>query len=140
MNWGKGIVAILAIFVAFIVILCIYMVSSPTDDFDHQYYEKGLNFNHDYNRELQVTKDHAQPSIQVGDNLIRFIFTQPVKGTIVALRPSSNAADKSLALNSGSGTEVDIPIEHFATGRWQLEFEWVSNNKAYLYHQEIYKK
>jgi hypothetical protein len=140
MNWGKGIVAVLAIFVAFIVILCVYMVASPTDDFDHQYYEKGLNFNHDYNRELQVTKDHAQPLIQVGDKLIRFIFTRPVKGTIKFMRPSSNAPDKVYPLNSDNGKEVDIPIEPFAAGRWQLEFEWVSNNNAYLYHQEIYIK
>ncbi len=66
MNWGKGIIAGMIIFVLFIAGMCIYMFTSPQDDFDQQYYEKGLTFNHDYDREQQVTKDHAEPLIATG--------------------------------------------------------------------------
>jgi len=139
MNWGKGIITGMAIFVVFIVGMCIYMLASPTDDFDHRYYEKGLTFNHDYDREQQVVKDHAKPEIQISDGYIRVTFVQPAKGSVKFLRPSSTASDKLYTLDS-NGTETDIPLGSLARGKWQLVFEWTSNNKAYLYQQEIYIK
>ncbi|MGZ3763810.1 MAG: FixH family protein [Mucilaginibacter sp.] len=140
MNWGKGIIIGMAVFVLFIVGMCIYMVASPTDDFDHQYYEKGLSFNHDYDREEQVTKDHAEPIIRLNNQNIDLKFVQPVKGTVTFMRPSSTVSDKVYALNSGNNNEIDIPIEPLAAGKWQLVFEWTSNNKAYLYQQEVFVK
>ncbi len=138
MNWGKGIVFGMAAFVIFIVGMCIYMVSSPTDSFDHEYYEKGLDFDHDYNREQQVVKDHAQPSIlQVGDTKMEFTFAEPAKGTIKFMRPSSASSDKIYEINSA---KADIPLASLAAGEWQLVFEWTSNKKAYLYQKEIYIK
>jgi hypothetical protein len=137
MNWGKGIIAVLATFMLFIGGMCVYMFLSPADDFDHQYYEKGLSFNHDYDREKQVELDHAQPLIQLTAHQIKFTFAQPAKGTIKFMRPSSTSSDKVYPINSN---EVDIPIALFATGKWQLEFEWTSSKKAYLYQQELYIK
>ena len=138
MNWGKGIVFGMAAFVIFIVGMCVYMVLSPTDSFDHEYYEKGLDFDHDYNREQQVAKDHAQPIIQqLGDDKMEFTFAQPAKGTIKFMRPSSSASDKIYQVNS---LQVDIPLASLAAGEWQLVFEWTSNKKAYLYQKEIYIK
>ena len=140
MNWGKGIIIGMAIFVVFIVGMCIYMIASPTDAFDHQYYEKGLSFNQDYNREEQVTKDHAQPQIEIEDHQIKFVFSQPAKGTIKFMRPSSTSKDRVYSINSAKGLASSVPLESFAAGKWQLVFEWTSNHKAYLYQQEIYIK
>ena len=94
MNWGKGIVIGIAIFVIFIVGMCIYMFVSPTDDYDHQYYEKGLTFNHDYDREEQVIKDHAQPLIGLTDRQVILTFGQPAKGKVRFMRPSNATADR----------------------------------------------
>jgi len=137
MNWGKGIVFGMAAFVIFIVGMCVYMVSSPTDSFDHEYYEKGLDFDHDFSREQQVVKDHAQPIIQLGADKIEFTFAQPAKGTIKFMRPSSTSSDKIYQINSA---QAEIPITSLAAGDWQLVFEWTSNKKAYLYQKEIYIK
>lgn len=76
MNWGKATVAILVIFVLFIGGLSYFMFAAPNDDYDHQYYEDGLNFDHDYNREEQVTKDQAQPKVEVDTCCIKLIFPQ----------------------------------------------------------------
>ncbi len=140
MNWGKGIIAGMAIFVLFIVGMGVYMVLSPTDDFDHQYYEKGLNFDYDYNREQQVVKDHAQPKIQIAGGQIKFTFAKPAKGTVKFMRPSSTASDKVYAIDSDNSNEAVFLLEPFAPGKWQLEFEWISDHKAYLYQKEVYIK
>jgi hypothetical protein len=116
------------------------MFMAPADDYDHQYYEKGLAFNHDYDREAQVVKDHARPLIVVVDHLIKFTFSQPVKGRVKFMRPSDNTLDTAFNLNSGTTKEVEFPLNKIITGQWQLELEWQSNRKAYLYHQEVYIK
>jgi hypothetical protein len=73
MNWGKATVLILIVFVLFIGGMSVYMFRSPKDDYDPQYYEDGINFDHDYNRETQVNKDHAQPAIRINTDSIKFI-------------------------------------------------------------------
>jgi hypothetical protein len=140
MNWGKGIVAGMIIFVIFIVGMCIYMFMSPADDFDHQYYEKGLTFNRDYDREEQVTKDHAQPLIALANREAVFTFIQPSKGKVRFMRPSNATADRSYTFDSGNNKTVSVPLGPFAAGKWQLVFEWTSDHKSYLYQQEIYIK
>jgi hypothetical protein len=140
MNWGKGVIAILAVFVLFIVAMSVYMFSAPADEYDHQYYENGLNFDHDYNREALVTKDHAQPVIAIDTCCVKITFPQVVIGQVKFMRPSSDAKDGTYALDNRNGQPIEILTSKMAKGKWQLEFEWKSNHKAYLYHQEIYVK
>jgi hypothetical protein len=131
MNWGKATILILALFVLFISGMSYVMFRSPEDGYDHQYYEKGLNFDHDYNREMQVVKDHAAPVITVGKDSITFIFPQPVEGRVKFTRPASDAADITYPLSK------PLPTAHMRKGKWQLVFEWKSNNEDYLYQHEI---
>ena len=137
MNWGKGIILVLAIFILFISGMSIYMFLAPVDDYDHQYYENGLNFDHDYNRERQVIKDHATPSVRVANQKFFLGFTQPVTGHIKFLRPSDTALDKTFKLE---GKEIEISLKTIPVGQWQLVMAWESNHKAYLYHKEVYIK
>ncbi|SHN14137.1 FixH family protein [Mucilaginibacter sp. OK098] len=137
MNWGKATVLILIAFVLFIGGMSVYMFRSPKDDYDHQYYEDGINFDHDYNREAQVTKDHAEPVIKINADSILVTFSQIVEGKVKLMRPSSDAADKSYLLE---GKVVTIPLSQLIKGKWKLVFEWKSNNKAYLYNTEIFVK
>jgi hypothetical protein len=140
MNWGKATILILVIFVLFISGMSYYMFSSPKDEYDHQYYENGLNFDHDYIREKQVTEDHAAPTIRVGTDSIKFTFPQVIKGEVKFSRPSSDAADVSYPLDSKDPKSLQLAATHLLKGRWQLVFEWKSGNKAYLYQHEIYIK
>lgn len=138
MNWGKGIIAGMIIFMLFILSMCIYMFRMPADEYDHQYYEKGLSFNKDYDREQQVSKDHAQPSIsQVGDHLV-IRFKAPAAGKISLIRPDDKSSDAAYPLQSGENNIVMILLTPIKKGQWQIMLEWESYHKAYLYQQEIY--
>ncbi len=140
MNWGKGIIIGMGLFVLFITAMGVLMFMSPTDDYDHQYYEKGLTFNQDYNHERQVALDHAQPLVEVAGNMIKLTFNAPVKGKINFVRPSDNLMDKSYELDSGTGREIELPISSLNKGQWQLVLDWKSNSKSYLYHKEVFIK
>ncbi len=140
MNWGKATVGILVVFILFISGLSYVMISAPNDRYDHQYYEDGLNFDHDYNREEQVVKDHAQPLIDIDTCCIKLTFPQPIKGEVRMSRPSSDARDTTFVLNNKNGNPFEILTKHLAKGKWALVFDWKSNNKAYLYQREVYIK
>ena len=140
MNWGKAIFWGLAIFVVFIMAMCVYMFAAPVDDYDHEYYEKGLSFNADYDRERQVVTDHAQPDIKVSNKLISFVFSSAIKAKIKFMRPSSNQADRVYIEECNAQNAISLPVTNFAPGPWQLELEWQSKGKQYLYHQEVYVK
>jgi len=125
------------IFILFITAMGVKMFMLPGDDYDHQYYEKGLTFNRDYDREKQVTTDQAAPVIeQVGQNLV-LTFKTPLTGTIRFERPSDQLQDRSFPLQPDADNSVLLPINKLATGKWQLTLNWQHQSKDYLYHQEI---
>jgi hypothetical protein len=140
MNWGKAVIVILLVFVLFISGLSYFMFTAPKDDYDHRYYEKGLTFDGDYSREQQVIKDHAQPIISIAPNSVEFTFPRAMNGQVKLMRPASDAHDLVYPLNSRAGQPVKIPANKLLKGKWLLVFDWKSNDKAYLYQQEVYIK
>ena len=140
MNWGKGIVTGMIIFMLFILGMCVYMFRMPADEYDHQYYEKGLNFDKDLDKERQVVKDNAQPVIKISGKQATIVFTAPAKGTIRFIRPSSQALDKTYPLDTNTGNTAGFAVTELVAGRWKMVLEWSSNNKKYLYEQETYIK
>ncbi len=140
MNWGKGIIGGMVLFMLFIISMCVYMFMIPEDGYDHQYYEKGLNFDKDFNKERQVKLDNARPVIDVFGKTVSITFTRPASGTVKFIRPSNQILDKELKLDSALGKVITVPVQAMATGKWQLVLNWESNHKAYLYQEEIYIK
>jgi len=137
-NWGKGLMIGMSIFMLFIISLAVMIFRQDTDGYDHSYYEKGLDFNADYDREQQVYTDGAKPVVKLNGAMLNIGFTGAVKGRLLFQRPSDEKMDKSVAFQSDPYGRVEIPLTHIARGHWQLIFEWSNNDKQYLYQQEIF--
>ncbi len=140
MNWGKGIITGMVLFMIFILSMCIYMFRMPADEYDHQYYEKGLNFDKDFYKERQVYNDHAQPEINISGKDVTIIFVESAAGTVRFIRPSSEALDKTFQLNTNNGKDTRLSVSSLVAGQWQMVLEWKSSNKSYLYHKELFIK
>ena len=138
MNWGKGIISGMILFMLFIIAMVVYMFTIPADDYDTKYYEKGLAYDKDYKRAEQVIKDKAQPIIEADSCCIEVSFPQTILGQVKLTRPSSNIVDKVIPINNKNGQPVQILTAGMPKGKWQLRFEWTSNNKAYLYQKEVF--
>jgi len=137
MNWGKGIIWGMALFMLFILGMCVHMFRMPADEYDHHYYEKGLNFDQDYNKEKQVATDQARPQIRIGGDSVRIVFRKAAKGNVRFIRPSSEALDKVFPLNTAEGKTAAFTVAALVKGRWRLVLEWNSGQKDYLYEQEV---
>ena len=117
------------------------MFTAPNDEYDHQYYEKGLAFDQDYNRETAVYKDKAVPVITVDREALTLTFSQQVSGGSVSLvRPNDATMDRSFVLGNASGDELSIPLKSIAKGKWQVVFDWQAGKKSYLYQKSVYLK
>ena len=138
LNWGKGLIIGMAMFMLFIIALGVTIFSQKTDDYDHDYYEKGLEFNHDYDREHQVVVDNAKPVLKIDGQILDVTFVAEAKGNVRFIRPSDSKMDKQLKFESNTNGLVNLPLAQFEKGRWQLVFEWNSRGKQYLYQQEIF--
>ena len=138
MNWGKGIIGGMILFMLFIIAMAVYMFTLPEDEYDTKYYEKGLSYDQDYNRAKQVITDKVQPTIEADSCCIEVSFPQTILGQVKLTRPSSGIVDKVIPIDNKNGQPVQILTTNMPKGKYQLRFEWTSNNKAYLYQKEVY--
>ena len=113
------------------------MFRQAPDDFDHQYYEKGLAFDSVYNQEKQVFTDKVQPKIKFDRNNLYVNFIKPANGSIQFQRLADPGLDKLIAFNSDSGNVVNVPLSSFSRGRWDLTLSWRNGDKKYIYQKKI---
>jgi len=138
MHWGKGIFWFLVLFIISMLGLASYIMLQPSDDFDPDYYEKGIHFDRDFSREKRVFADKAEPKISIQKNQISLVFTSRARGKIQFIRPSSHALDRTLAFTLPGPDTLKIGDQFLDRGNWQIILEWNSPKGDYLYHKEVY--
>jgi hypothetical protein len=138
LNWGSGIAIGMTAFMAFIVILGVQMFKDSPGDYDRQYYEKGLAYDSVYVKEKRVITDNAQPRFKITGNVLQVQFAGAAAGKVRFERPSDPDLDKLMPFRSNTANAVAIPVDQFATGQWQVTFDWESNGKKYLYQREMF--
>lgn len=138
MNWGTKLIMGMALFMCFIVGLGILMFNSKTDALvDNDYYEKGLNYNQEYSSKEQVEIDKARPQISLQPGKIIIKFTSPASGNIRVMRLADKKMDKNLPFHTLVENEIFVSTKLLLKGRWKLIINWVSEDKNYLYEEEI---
>lgn len=140
MNWGVKIVIGLGIAMTSIVATGIYMVSQDNDSLeDIHYYEKGLNYDSDYERVENTNRHHAKPTFQLSKDTLLISFTGKTNvGTLLLKRPSDNRLDEQHDIST-SGSQYALPLAHLQTGAWKLRLEWIHEGRRYLEEKDIYK-
>ena len=136
-NWGRGLIIGMSIFMLFIIGLVVAIFSQKPDNYDHSYYEKGLDFDNDYKRGQQVVTDNAKPVLKMEGKTLQLSFKGQAQGKLHFQRPSDEKMDKEIPFKTDSAGRVELPLARFEKGSWQLIFEWNSQEKQYLYQQQI---
>ena len=135
MNWGKGLVIGLVLFMSFITILVVLMFRSAEDSFDKDYYEKGLAYDVEYQQKQQVITDQAEPTISYNDEVLSITFKAADSGQINFKRPSSKKEDKVINFTDN---ELNINRKELLNGEWKIILKWTYNQKNYLYEKSIF--
>ena len=125
-------------FMSFIIVLAVKMINSKTDALvDTDYYEKGLDYDKDYNRKEQVKTDKAAPQINIIDGNIVLIFKDRAEGEIKMVRNSDKKLDKNISVKTDAQHLVRVPLEGLEKGQWRLIISWTTDGKAYLDEREV---
>lgn len=138
LNWGSGIAIGMTAFLIFILILGVQMFMQSPGDYDHQYYEKGLAYDSVYVKEKRVITENAQPRFKLRNKVLQVQFTGACSGMVRFERPSDPDLDQKVTFQSNAANAMAIPVDKFATGQWQVTFDWQSKGKKYLYQREMF--
>jgi len=137
-NWGTKLVIGMLCFMSFIIVLAIKMFNSSPDALvDNDYYEKGLNYDKEYQLKEQVKTDHAKPEIQVSSEAITLTFKASAEGRVNLVRTADKRMDKVIQINTDEQHRAAIPLTGIAKGHWKLIINWKSAGKFYLDEQEV---
>lgn len=140
MNWGTKIVLGMVAFMLFIIGMVIYMFSVHGNDslVEEDYYEKGLNYDQEYNAKENVLNEDAQPDIKINENQIIIQLKDSASYALKIMRPS-NAKDDVISKGNTIGETNMILIDrtNMHQGVWFLELKWISNNKNYQFNKNI---
>ena len=140
MNWGTKIVLGMVAFMLFIVAMVVYMFSVHGKDalIDEDYYEKGINYNQEYNARQQMITDQAEPIITINDSQLIIQLKDSASYELKLMRPASAKNDiKEKGTTVGDANLILLNHKDMHKGLWFLELKWNSHNKAYLFKKNI---
>lgn len=140
MNWGTKIVLGMLAFMLFIVCMVVYLFHVQGRDalIEENYYEKGINYNVEYNAKQNVLEDDAKPIITITKNQMILQIKKSAHYDLVLMRPSNSLDDIKLkGKTNGSSNLILVDITNMPKGMWFLNLKWRSGNKDYLYKNNI---
>jgi nitrogen fixation protein FixH len=137
-NWGTGIAIVYA---AFAITMVGAVVASRKYDpglVQKDYYALDLNYQDRMERKQNTASLSVKPSLIRGDDGISFRFPAEMtdaRGTAKFYRPSTIKDDFTIPVNPQDSTI--IATDKLASGRWNVELNWESNQKKYYWETAI---
>jgi hypothetical protein len=140
MNWGTKIVLGMVAFMLFIIGMVTYMFMLHDNDslVEEDYYEKGLNYNQEYNAKENVLNDEAEPVIKINDNQLIIELKDSANYSLKLMRPAKAVDDIISKGNTiGKTNMILVDIANMHSGLWILELKWISKGKEYQFNKNI---
>lgn len=139
MNWGKGIVIGMVLFMSFIIFLVVNLMMHKVDLESEDYYKREMN----YEQEITAVKNSEALTEKV--KLLQqenFVVVQvPDKADLNSievrfLRPDDQKLDKTFKV-VGTKSYL-IPKEELSKGKYNIEISYLADSKVCLQKEEIY--
>ena len=139
MNWGKGIVLGMSVFIVFIVVLVIIMMKQNVNLESADYYSKEIN----YEKELVAMRnaEAIKEKIKAIPQEDHFVLQLPQEGdfgkvTIKLIRPDNNTLDKEYTFDDTRSFLIEK--SELAKGVYKLEMLYTFDGKECLQKETIY--
>ncbi|WP_199120431.1 FixH family protein [Pedobacter sp. ASV28] len=140
MNWGTKIVLGMAAFMLFIIGMVVYMfkVHGNDDLVEEDYYEKGINYDREYEAKRNTLSEHADPVIKLTTSQLIIQLKVMADYRLKLMRPSSAKKDiQSEGKTIGEEHLIIIDRVGLDKGLWSLKLEWKANGKTYQYGKDM---
>ncbi len=140
MNWGTKIVLGMIAFMLFIIGMVVYMFKSHGNDalVEEDYYEKGINYDKEYDAKKNTLDDNATPIIKITDSQIVIQLKDAADYQLFMLRPSAIKEDVRVnGKTIGENHLITLKKSNLARGLWSMQLAWQVGGKEYLYKKDI---
>ncbi|MEH3115267.1 FixH family protein [Pedobacter terrae] len=141
MNWGTKIVMGMFAFIIFIIAMVIYMFHIHGRDalIEENYYEKGINYNVEYDARQNVLQDDAKPQITITNTQLVIKLKDSAEYELVLMRASNSDDDVKMNGNTtGTSNLILVDRAKMAKGMWFINLSWHNNSgKKYLFKNNI---
>lgn len=127
-------------FMLFIIAMVAYMFSVHGNDalVEEDYYEKGVNYDQQYNEEKNVVDDQVQPIIKVDRFKVMIRLTDSATYDLKMMRPSSKNEDIEIkGSTKGESNLIMLDTKNMHTGRWFMDLRWTSKGKIYRLKKDV---
>jgi nitrogen fixation protein FixH len=138
MNWGKGIIIAMALFMGFILTLVITLMRQDVDLEIDDYYNKELAFNEQYNAQQNYMDAAEKITFNVTTDSLFVIFPKDLqtgKATIQLQRPNNKQQDAKFEVKAAA--LVYIPTKSLPKGVFNCTIIGKRNGKSYEYNHSL---
>jgi hypothetical protein len=140
MNWGTKLVLGMAAFMSFIIGMVVYMFKQHGNDalVEEDYYEKGINYDKEYEAKSNTLKDNAVPIVKLSATQLIIKLKDAADYQLTLIRPSAAAKDvKSNGKTIGDANLIIVDAAKLDKGLWSLNLEWRAKGKNYQFRKDI---
>ncbi|SDG92642.1 FixH family protein [Psychroflexus sediminis] len=144
LNWGTSIVIAFVLFIGFIMVMVVQMMSSAELEHDlvvESYYQKELTFQEDLDSaqnaadlEQQVTVEVVSEGVQI--NFPSEFNVSEIDGEVYLYRPSDKALDFTVQLQL-ENREYLLPRSLMKLGLWEVNLKFNYKGEDYLIQKKI---
>ncbi|GAB2628635.1 FixH family protein [Belliella aquatica] len=139
MDWGKGIVIVIAVFVLFMAGLVTICVKQ--DDIHlvtQNYYEEEIKYQDQIDKIVNAHNLDYEV-LAYNTQLKRVVMNLPVgsKGTVHLFRPSDARLDQKIDFQLLNVEENYIDVKDLKAGYWKVKLTWEENGVAYYEEKKI---
>lgn len=139
MNWGKGIAIALALFMGFIIVLVVKMVSQDVELETEDYYKKDIAYQEEITSMENALALTEKPSISLTETHVIVQFPEGLSFTEAQLnlkRPNDETDDRSYKI---VGTSMfTLNRSELEKGVYKLELSYTHKDKNYLQKIQYY--
>ena len=139
MNWGKGILVTIILFVAFIMTLVV--ISVKQDDIHlvtENYYEKEIKYQEQIEREKSAAQLNREVLLfDAASKVILLDLPIGAKGELQLFRPSDARLDQLLQLEIMDAGKTSISLNQLKPGYWRVKLTWVEDGVEYYEESKI---
>ena len=140
MNWGHKITLSFVVFIGIIITMVVISMKQDVGLVSADYYKQEIAYQDQIDR-IKRTKDlESAPEIGINREFglleIKLPQKEIAEGEVWLFRPSDDGEDRKYPMPS-TGL-IQIPIDDFIAGRWQVKVLWTHAALEYYVEEDIY--
>ena len=138
MNWGRGIIIGMGLFMTFITVLVVILMSKNVDLESEDYYQREINYEQELTAIRNANQQDHRISVGLSGEYVVVLVPDSVNFTNVSVylrRPNNSNDDQFFKLNNSKN--LLIPVSKLHKGKYGIEISYYVGDKPCLQKENL---